>query len=224
MPCNDCHLAKSKIDQTNAGILLASEEELCKSCHLNALTASHPSGFMPKNVPPPAFPLDWKGDLTCSTCHGVHNKEPGLLRVKLYGKALCLSCHEEKFFSNMKDGGSSVMSFGHLDARESLAGEIDSCSIQCMSCHDSLSGNLNVRLSGAVLRHSGKQVSHPIGRRYASSVSYGGYRPATLLPPEIVLPDGKISCISCHQGYSDKHGKLVIENDGSQLCFSCHEM
>jgi predicted CXXCH cytochrome family protein len=124
----------------------------------------------------------------------------------------------------MKDGGSSLMSFGHLDARASLAGGIDSFSIQCMSCHESLSAGLNVRVSEDVIRHDGSQISHPIGMRYEKSALYGGYRPVPLLPQEIVLPDGKVSCISCHQGYSDKHGKLVMDNTGSRLCFSCHDI
>ena len=222
--CNDCHLARGKIDQTNAKTLVASQEELCKPCHLNALTANHPTGIKPINVPPQIFPLDWKGDLTCSTCHSLHNNEPGLLRVKRHGKELCQSCHDEKFFLNMKDGGSSVMSFGHLDARASLVGDIDSFSIQCMSCHDSLTGSLNVRLSGEVIRHNSNRVNHPIGMRYADSLSYGGYRPIAMLAGEIVLPDGKVSCISCHQGYSDKHGKLVMDNRGDGLCLSCHDI
>ena len=41
--CRDCHLAKTKIDESNAGILVAAQEELCGGCHQNALTASHPS-------------------------------------------------------------------------------------------------------------------------------------------------------------------------------------
>ena len=93
MPCNNCHLARGTIDQSNAKILVASQEQLCKSCHFNALTASHPSGFKPEEVPPIAFPLDWKGDLTCSTCHSVHTEKAGLLRVSRKGKDLCLSCH-----------------------------------------------------------------------------------------------------------------------------------
>ena len=39
-----------------------------------------------------------------------------------------------------------------------------------------------------------------------------------------VLPDGKISCISCHQGYDEQHGALVLDNRADGLCFSCHDL
>lgn len=224
MPCADCHLAKSGIDRTNAKTLVASQEELCQGCHRNALTASHPSGIKPSSAPPAIFPLDWKGDMTCSTCHRVHDSAPGKLRVEREGKALCQSCHDEKFFRAMKDGGSSVMTFGHLDARQSIGGNIDNFSIQCLACHDSLGDELKVSVNGEVLRHGSQRVNHPIGRRYTDAVGYGGYRSVVSLPREIILPDGKISCISCHQGYQKQHGALVLDNQADGLCFSCHDL
>jgi predicted CXXCH cytochrome family protein len=224
MPCVECHLAKGTIDQTNAGTLVASQEQLCQACHQNALTASHPSGITPSSVPPAIFPLDWKGDLTCSTCHLVHVNTPGKLRVEREGKALCQSCHDEDFFNAMKDGGSSVMAFGHLDARQSITGGIDNFSVQCLTCHDSLDDELRVNVNGEVLRHGSQRISHPIGRRYADAVGYGGYRSIASLSSKIVLPDGKISCISCHQGYDEQHGALVLDNRADGLCFSCHDL
>ena len=50
---------------------------------------------------PPEFPLDWKGDMTCSTCHNVHASDPVKLRVKRQGKALCQSCHDPDFFARL---------------------------------------------------------------------------------------------------------------------------
>ena len=223
LSCNSCHLAKGNISQKNAKTLISSQEELCKNCHKNALTASHPSGFKPTQQLPEEFPLDWKGDLTCSTCHNIHNGKRGYLRVSKYGKTLCLSCHQTNFFTKMKDGGYSLLS-GHLDANESLTGNIDSFSVQCMSCHESLPNELNIRITSNIIRHSRNRASHPIGMLYKTSMLYGGYRMVSELPKQVLLPDGRISCISCHQAYSDKHGKLVIENRGSKLCFSCHDI
>ena len=222
--CRDCHLAKTTIDKSNAGILVADQEALCGGCHKNALTASHPSGIKPGSPIPPEFPLDWKGDMTCSTCHDVHASDPVKLRVNRQGKALCQSCHDQEFFARMKDGGSSIMNFGHLDARASLIGDIDNFSIQCMACHELLAGDLQVRATGRVIRHNGNRVNHPVGMSYADSVSFGGYRPEARLKGAIRLPDGKVSCISCHSGYSELHGKLVIDNQKDELCFSCHDL
>ena len=224
MDCRDCHLAQGTIDAANANILVASQEALCSGCHQNALTASHPTGVSPSMPIPELFPLDWKGDMTCSTCHRVHDGSPMKLRVEQAGRALCESCHAPEFFARMKDGGSSILNFGHLDARASLDGDMDNFSIQCMTCHELLAGELQVRVSGRVMRHDGNGVSHPVGLRYADSVSFGGYRAVTRLQPAIQLPDGRVSCISCHQGYSEKHGGLVIDNARDQLCFSCHDL
>jgi predicted CXXCH cytochrome family protein len=222
--CGDCHLAQGAIEPANAKVLVASQEELCSGCHQNALTASHPTGIKPSSSVPEVFPLDSKGNLTCSTCHRVHDDSPVKLRVQQAGRALCESCHAPEFFTRMKDGGSSVMHFGHLDARASLSGNMDNFSIQCMTCHELLTGDPQVSVNGRVMQHDGTQVSHPVGMRYADSVSFGGYRPVTGLQRAIQLPDGKVSCISCHQGYSERHGGLVVENVGDQLCFSCHAL
>lgn len=224
MACTDCHLVSGEVTSDNAGTLIADQEELCKSCHANAITASHPTGFQPQTEIPPDFPLDWKGDLTCSTCHDIHGEERGLSRVGLFGRELCLSCHEEEFFTRMIDGGMSIIVSGHLDPREPLEGSMDTFSIQCMSCHESLSDDLNVQISGNVIRHNSNRSNHPVGVLYQNSINYGGYRDAVLLPAEISLPNGKLSCISCHHGYTEQHGKLVMTNEGSRLCFSCHDL
>ena len=224
MACSDCHLAQGKINKKNAGTLVASQEQLCKSCHPNSVTASHPTGIKPRGTIPEEFPLDWKGDITCSTCHAVHSKRPGLPRVNVYGKDLCLSCHKKTFFSRMKDEGMSIMISGHLDARKPLAGNIDSFSIQGRSCHESLTDDLGVRITGNVIRHNSDRGNHPVGMLYERSISYGGYRRVAQIPKEVLLPTGKVSCISCHHGYSDNHGKLVMDNNGSKLCFACHDI
>ncbi len=224
MDCRDCHLAQGAIDAINAQILVSTQEELCGGCHQAALTASHPTGIKPSSSIPERFPLDWKGDLTCSTCHRVHDSEPVKLRVKQGGRELCQSCHQPEFFARMKDGGSSIMNFGHLDAGTQGFAGIDNFSIQCMACHEELDGNLRVRVSERLIRHDGNRVSHPVGMRYADSISFGGYRPVASLKREIQLPDGKVSCISCHLGYSEQHGGLVIDNRGDQLCLSCHDL
>lgn len=224
MACSECHLAKGEITPSNAKTLIAGQEELCKSCHQNAITASHPTGIKPLTETPEKFPLDWKGDMTCSTCHNIHGQQPGLPRVDVYGKDLCLSCHDENFFTSMKDEGMSIIVSGHLDARQPLAGNIDTFSIQCMTCHESLSDDLAVGISGNVIRHNSGRSNHPVGMNYQTSMTYGGYRSVAQIPKEVVLPNGKVSCISCHHGYSDNHGKLVMDNKGSKLCFSCHDI
>ncbi len=224
MACADCHLARDEITRQNAKILVADQEQLCGSCHQNAVQASHPSGIQPHGAIPDEYPLDWKGELTCSTCHKIHGSEPGLPRVKTRGRAMCMACHDAKFFARMKDGGTSIMVSGHLDARQPLVGDIDAFSIQCMSCHETRGDGLAVRVIGNVIRHNSGRDNHPVGIPYERSMGYGGYRPVNLLPKEVALPNGKVSCISCHHAYSENHGKLVMDNGASGLCYACHDL
>ncbi len=224
MPCEGCHLAGKDVTPEQAHLLIASQEKLCGSCHAKAIQVSHPSGFAPRNRPPAEYPLDWKGDLTCSTCHEVHGKAPGLMRGSKRRRELCLACHDAKFFNRMKDQGASMMASGHLatDAALAAAG-VDSYSIQCMDCHES-HGDSNAPSidRNMIMRHNG--VNHPIAVKYAEAARAGGYRPVELVMRRILLPNGRISCISCHDGYNSAHGKLATPTIGSALCFECHDL
>lgn len=224
--CATCHLGRP-VDDKQAAMLIASQEALCGKCHPKAILVSHPSGFQPRTKPPAVYPLDWKGDLTCSTCHEVHGTARGLMRGTAQGKALCLSCHESGFFEKMRDGGASTM-VGHLNSGIDInAPAIDLYSWRCMSCHGR-HGDPKEATSvdrNGVVRHASGSVNHPIGTHYGKAAAFGGYRPVNLLSKKILLPDGKISCVSCHLGYAKEHGKLVVQS-GSQtsLCMECHEL
>ena len=154
--CESCHLAREAIDESNAQMLIDSQEVLCKDCHENALTASHPSGFEPAYALPEIFPLDWKAELTCSTCHAVHSSTRGLMVTHLTGKELCHSCHDQEFFDNMKDMGSSIFASGHGATEDiDFGAEMDPFSARCMECHAEAEGALNIEYSsGGIIRHS----------------------------------------------------------------------
>ncbi len=226
MPCESCHLAGRAVTPDQAYLLIASQEKLCASCHRNVAQVSHPSGFAPKGKLHADYPLDWKGDMTCSTCHGVHGRTPGLMRGNRRGKELCLACHEEQFFRRMRDQGSSMVASGHLDLSRIAAGsQLDPCSRQCMECHcgKGESGATRVDLN-MIVRHGASSVNHPIGANYEKASRFGGYRPAAMISKSVLLPGGLVSCVSCHEGYSKNHGKLTMPTSGSKLCFECHDL
>lgn len=221
--CGSCHLAGKEVDPMQSSKLVASQEKLCGACHPKAVQASHPSGFAPKNKSSADYPLDWKGDLTCSTCHLPHGTGPGLLRGAKRGRELCFSCHDVAFFSRMKDQGTSMELSGHLNAGVELRNiDLDPYSLQCLHCHETKGDPRGVRVDmRGILRHASGAANHPVGRSYRAAARFGGYRPEIMLSKKIFLPDGKISCVSCHQGYSKDHGKLVIAKD---LCMECHNL
>jgi len=226
--CSYCHLSGKNVDPARAGRLTGSQEWLCSNCHKDLSRRSHPSGFVPKGVIPADMPLDWKGDMTCSTCHEIHGTQPGLIRGTKRGKALCLACHDNQFFTAMKDGGLSLQQSGHTTVgmiQDQGGAGIDAMSLQCMGCHNMQSDATGVRVgdNGIVLHNSGG-ANHPIGVPYPLYSSNGEYRDKNSLPKEIWLPEGKLSCVSCHQPYKQKHGQLVMSNNRSTLCIQCHDL
>lgn len=187
---------------------------------------SHPTGFTPNSKLPAGFPLDWKNDMTCSTCHDVHGSKPGLLRGDKHGKDLCLACHNAEFFNGMKDSGISLQQSGHAVADMSQmekSTDIDALSLQCMGCHNKEADGGAMVVSG-IVRHSSGGANHPIGVAYPSFSKNREFRPKGMLPKEIWLPNGKVSCVSCHQPYKKVHGQLVMSNDRSSLCTQCHDL
>ena len=58
--------------------------------------------------------------------------------------------------------------------------------------------------------------------RYEQAQIYGGYRPLVSLSPEVILPGGQVSCLSCHAGYSREHGRPPQTSNG--LCAECHDL
>ena len=138
-----------------------------------------------------------------------------------------MSCHDAKFFDKMADQGSSMVISGHLSTSniDLRSAGIDVYSLQCMGCHGRQGDANGVSVdSNLVMRHVGNSVNHPIGARYSEAVAYGGYRPQIMLNKKILLPDGKVSCVSCHLGYTKDHGKLVVPRDRSSICFECHDL
>ncbi len=228
--CADCHLAGDETTLENAYELIGDQGALCRGCHENALAVAHPSDFSPGRSLPKGYPVDWKGDVTCSTCHLVHSSKRGLIRGDKYGKELCLSCHDISFFSQMADTGLSIQQVGHLKtSKEALTVPVDDFSMHCLSCHSDGAGGylVEVDMSGNVRHNGSNRVAHPIGVEYGVAMERGMDRGSTFRSPaalnkKILLPNGMISCVSCHEGYSERHGALVMSNGGSRLCLECH--
>ena len=223
--CGGCHVTSGGVAPARAGVLLASQERLCGTCHPRALKASHPTGVRPSMPVGADYPVDWKGEVTCSSCHDIHGTTHGRLRGNKRRKAFCLDCHPQTFFDRMADGGQSLVLSGHLDARADEAEPLlDPYTVQCMGCHGK-NGDGSILVGGnRNSRHSGSGVNHPVGVSYVQAERAGGYRSRESLDPGIELPGGLVSCISCHRGYGAKHGAVRSPQRGSGLCLECHDL
>ncbi len=88
MECTNCH---SPHASSNKNRYIATETELCGSCHGDHdIGISHPTG---KNIEDP----NAGGAMSCvSSCHEVHKPaEPKMLQMA--DLDLCYQCHDEKF-------------------------------------------------------------------------------------------------------------------------------
>lgn len=223
LACGECHRAGDAVTPVNAEELTARQETLCGACHESALVFSHPTGFAPNRPLAVGFPLDAAGKMSCGTCHDLHASESGsgALRATSNGADICGACHDSGFFEAMADKGRSLHTSGHLNARPQPSTRIDAFSSTCLVCHTK---NLSFADAGGGSRNTwlnaGGSINHPIGSVYRQVASRRGYWSPDMLPKEVALPDGKVGCVSCHEGYSRNHGRLVRPD---RLCFDCHD-
>ncbi len=238
--CADCHLRAPAQDEAGTNLFVADIETLCLRCHTEVkVTMSHPVGVKPTFKLPLDMPLDWKGEMTCTTCHRMHGDDDNrfffnnkFLRRNSTGKAFCLECHQNNFLSNRSMGHSVAQNAAHYTPRDSFAGEakIDESSASCLTCHDgSLAkdeGSAIIERTAGIWRHGGQsnRSSHPLGVSYsrAHARKPHAYRPMAELPRTVRLPGGKVECVSCHNLYAKDECLLAVSNERSRLCLTCH--
>ncbi len=224
LDCQECHTASPDAAQPISAGLIADQEQLCSGCHGGAIDASHPSGFRPERQLSAAFPLDRDGRFTCSTCHALHGDNPRLMRAASVGEDLCTSCHDASFFDSMPDKGESLLKSAHFDVWSRSSASLDPYSQRCLICHDD---RMPSSRQVAVLGFSDSPVSpaprgmdHPVGAEYDKAARSGDYRPRSALADEVLLPNGRVGCVSCHVPYSHDHARKPRTEKG--LCFECH--
>ncbi len=124
------------------------------------------------------------------------------------------------------DSGFSLFSFGRASNAEQ--GGIDSFSKDCLGCHDGLrASDVSVDYRSRPGMRTGRLVSgkdHPIGMEYASYAAFGrGYKPVTALNTRMVLVNGRVGCLTCHNPLNPEKSHLVMGDFGSALCLTCHD-
>lgn len=234
--CEFCHVGLK-----DPAILTKEPNRLCLSCHPDSEKLSHPSNFYPVESLPAPFPL-FRNKLVCVTCHFPHRtygqealnetpkvKGPFLLRAEEAGKLFCFRCHKGDFVDFQVDSHALAGKKAHKPPLDyELKNTMDVNSRECLSCHD---GTLSIS-SDAELRelnwehHTEIGLSHPVGVDYMDVYSRNPdtYHEPDGLDPRIVLINGKVECETCHNHYSSFKKKLVMENWGSRLCLSCHNL
>ncbi len=126
-----------------------------------------------------------------------------------------------------------AVGYAHLapegESRARRGAVLDAVSSNCLTCHDGVNareaGHQWLRSAGGYLGDPGR--NHPVGIPYVRRENdHRGspLRHVTLLPKEVRLPDGKVSCVSCHNLYNVERYRLSVPIEGSRLCLTCHDM
>ena len=145
-------------------------------------------------VPPRDLPLDSSGKVGCVTCHDCIT---GTCSLRRSSPELCSSCHD------CSQGMACILGTAHIgDSSDILRLSLTSC----LGCHD-----------GTVGKEVGSE-SHKVNVLYIP-----GRRLNKIRDRSIVLVDGRVTCISCHNPYGGTaKARLVKSNGGSRLCLTCH--
>lgn len=100
---------------------------------------------------------------------------------------------------------------------------------QCMACHDgSVAPLTHVSFPSTLEGFGGTGQSdgvHPVDVDYEQS---SARRPGTLTPtitlaPQLLLPAGLVTCLTCHNPGSREPLRLALPLHGSALCLACHQ-
>ncbi len=238
--CSSCHVSRdpsgARARQMTGPVTL-----LCNTCHEKTLAEGymHPVDVRPEHVAIPAdMPLSRSGELTCSTCHDVHadystpyGAPSHFLRRQEGGNAFCKICHQN--LGALSQGHKASLGEAHFRSQyiaTASSQEIDPMSKNCISCHDgSFASSATIRAgrwnhNKSFLQHD--LGSHPIGLDYEAARRNRGsktdLRPIDIVDRRIRFFKGKVGCGSCHDPFSTIPKKLVMSDEHSKLCFSCH--
>ena len=205
---------------------------------------NHPVHVIPSSgiKVPRDWPLDFDGSITCLTCHyslpSLEGASEVYLRSVRVGRedrvAFCANCHDGAGRSTAGKMHWMAIGFAHIEdsaSRTGLAGgRLDAESSRCLGCHDGVSAPEAVNATAGAWG-GGFSVDprrdHPIGMPYRPRSGVRGdvpLRAAALLPHAIRLPQGRVSCVSCHNLYAATPKLLSVPIEGSALCMTCHEL
>lgn len=205
---------------------------------------NHPVGIVPSAAVriPSSWPLDADGTITCLTCHRRLPPWQGATSAYLRDfdgeqddwSGFCAKCHAADGQRTAAATHWMAVRVAHVkgDATRSprSTASLDAQSRRCMGCHDGVSAS-DADNTTPWNRGRGyvgdRRRNHPVGVRYPNRTprKFGvRFRPAALVPKQVRLPGGKVSCVSCHDLYAKSRSLLTVPIERSALCFACHDL
>ena len=128
----------------------------------------------------------------------------------------------EEMYGNVQQA--SFFSDEADDAMVNSAG-VDPLSLDCLGCHDgSRASDVTINLKNDPYKRlrGDAEKDHPIGMDYSAYVARNiGYKPI-IGKSKMVLVDGKVGCLTCHDPMNQERGHLVMSDRNSAPCLTCH--
>jgi len=224
--CDQCH-------REDGGEARTSATGFCLACHAIDPDRSHPILTIPGTPLPPGWTTDAEGRIDCVTCHYVCQSEKTGIHAQLRGSLpadqFCRNCHgAPRLPTAARHYGITGLAHPRLTLTMNSAHSgsmIDSYTRICLDCHADEGPGPGISFELAAGGGTALYNRHPVAVRYPDGyMSNSVLRPRHDLPDVILLVEGRISCISCHNLYRSTPGKLVADNSLSGLCLSCHRV
>lgn len=190
---------------------------------------------------PVGWPLE-NGAITCKTCHTIIPNSTGESGPQLrefesqsaQPTEFCAKCHSRALHRDAQSLHWLALGVAHIprdDERPRVASSpLEPRTRQCLACHDGVnateSGNTTPWTRSREYLGD-KHRNHPVGVEYDGlnrPKDLSPLRPAALLPECVMLPGGKVECISCHNLYAGERYLLSVPVQRSELCLTCHDL
>lgn len=120
--------------------------------------------------------------------------------------------------------GESATNLVPFTDRNGNSFEIDKFSFNCLTCHDGINAKIHEirhKEFGQEQNASFQEVrgNHPIGMHYGSyAYASKSFRNLFEIDEDMVLVDGKVGCLTCHNPQNPEKNHLARKN----LCLGCH--
>lgn len=147
-------------------------------------------------------------------------------------KLLILAIYLSSFISPVASAGSFrdwlLGSEVQASTMDMMDVQLDAVARGCMECHNGVgASHITVKNARSPLQISGMMnVNHPVGMDYNEHAyrKPRSYQSSASLDSNILLVDGRVSCVSCHQLKVDEEQQVAIAQIGNSNCSASSQL
>ncbi|MDM8567464.1 cytochrome c3 family protein [Candidatus Halobeggiatoa sp. HSG11] len=238
--CASCHRVHGgKIDTP---LLAQTAQKLCKTCHANYHSknkkAAHKKGIHPVDIKleKPVKVGDKKvKQVTCDTCHDVHDSQintASLIKQVKNQAALCKTCHADYYSKNKKAAHKKGIHPVDIKLEKPVKiGDKKIKQVTCDTCHSVHNGQVNTASLTKQVKNKAKLCKTCHADYYSKgkkSAHKKGIHPVDIkLEKPVKIGEKKIKQVTCDTCHSVHNGQVNTASlrikDEVKLCKTCHD-